>query len=164
MKIHGSVSWVRKNEQVWEQDYESISDDDTVMIYPTPLKDRTTLMTPYSDLFRAMENRLVQKNGIYPASANLAYIRSVVQYAGNGAYAYAAEFCDIFYGHFKRRLFLKFAEMVAENLTGNVTGALRYVLYILFCSKSMLIPQKKAKKYQTKRAARWPPLILSKSC
>ena len=64
VKIHGSVSWVRKNEQVWEQDYESISDDDTVMIYPTPLKDRTTLMTPYSDLFRAMENRLVQKNGI----------------------------------------------------------------------------------------------------
>lgn len=57
IKIHGSISWVRKDEQVWEQDYESISDDDTVMIYPTPLKDRTTLMTPYSDLFRAMENR-----------------------------------------------------------------------------------------------------------
>ncbi|NLV59063.1 MAG: hypothetical protein GXY67_09865 [Clostridiales bacterium] len=64
VKIHGSVSWARKDEQVWEQDYESISDDDTVMIYPTPLKDRTTLMTPYSDLFRAMENRLVQKNGV----------------------------------------------------------------------------------------------------
>jgi hypothetical protein len=64
IKLHGSISWVRKNEQVWEQDYESISDDDTVMIYPTPLKDRTTLMTPYSDLFRAMENRLVQKNGV----------------------------------------------------------------------------------------------------
>lgn len=64
VKIHGSVSWVRKDEQVWEQDYESISDDDTVMIYPTPLKDRTTLMTPYSDLFRAMENRLLQKNGV----------------------------------------------------------------------------------------------------
>lgn len=64
VKIHGSVSWVRKDEQVWEQDYESISDDDTVMIYPTPLKDRTTLMTPYSDLFRVMENRLLQKNGV----------------------------------------------------------------------------------------------------
>lgn len=64
VKIHGSVSWVRKDEQVWEQDYESISDDDTVMIYPTPLKDRATLMTPYSDLFRAMENRLVQKNSV----------------------------------------------------------------------------------------------------
>ena len=35
--------------------------------------------------------------------------------------------------------------MVAENLTGNVTGALRYVLYILFCSKSMLISQKNIK-------------------
>ena len=64
IKIHGSISWVRKNEQVWEQDYESISDDDTVMIYPTPLKDRATLMAPYSDLFRTMENRLVQKNGV----------------------------------------------------------------------------------------------------
>ena len=64
VKIHGSISWVRKDEQVWERDYESISEDDTVMIYPTPLKDRTTLMTPYSDLFRVMENRLVQKNGV----------------------------------------------------------------------------------------------------
>ena len=62
IKLHGSVSWVRKNDQIWEQDYESINDVDTVMIYPTPLKDRTTLMTPYSDLFRTMENRLVQKN------------------------------------------------------------------------------------------------------
>ena len=32
------------------------------MIYPTPLKDRTTLMTPYSDLFRVMENKIVQRN------------------------------------------------------------------------------------------------------
>ena len=34
------------------------------MIYPTPLKDRTTLMEPYSDLFRIMENRIVQKNSV----------------------------------------------------------------------------------------------------
>ena len=34
------------------------------MIYPTPLKDRTTLMEPYSDLFRTMENRIVQKNSV----------------------------------------------------------------------------------------------------
>lgn len=64
IKLHGSVSWVRKDEYIWEQDYESISDDDTVMIYPTPQKDRSTLMTPYSDLFRTMENKLMQKNGI----------------------------------------------------------------------------------------------------
>lgn len=34
------------------------------MIYPTPLKDRTTLMTPYSDLFRAMETALLKKNSV----------------------------------------------------------------------------------------------------
>ena len=44
---------------------------------------------------------------------------------------------------------MRFAETVAENLTGNVTGALRYVLYILFCSKSMLIPQKNIKRPHT---------------
>jgi len=62
VKLHGSISWLRENGQVWERDCTSISDDDTVMIYPTPLKDRSTLMTPYSDLFRTMENRLMQKN------------------------------------------------------------------------------------------------------
>lgn len=34
------------------------------MIYPTPMKDRTMLMEPYSDLFRTMENRIVQKNSV----------------------------------------------------------------------------------------------------
>lgn len=62
IKLHGSISWVRKEEQIWEQDYDNVSDDDTVMIFPTPLKDRSTLMTPYSDLFRTMENRIMQKN------------------------------------------------------------------------------------------------------
>lgn len=62
VKLHGSISWVRKDNRIWEQDYESISNNDTVMIFPTPLKDRSTLMTPYSDLFRIMENRIMQKN------------------------------------------------------------------------------------------------------
>ncbi len=64
IKLHGSISWTRNDGQIWEHDYTDISDDDTVMIYPTPLKDRTTLMTPYSDLFRVMENRIVQKNSV----------------------------------------------------------------------------------------------------
>ena len=34
------------------------------MIYPTPLKDRSTLMTPYSDLFRSMENSLLLSNSV----------------------------------------------------------------------------------------------------
>lgn len=63
-KIHGSISWVKDNNNIYEIDYEHIHDDDTVMIYPTPLKDRTTLMTPYSDLFRAMETALLKKNSV----------------------------------------------------------------------------------------------------
>ena len=62
IKLHGSISWVRKHDEIWEQDYNDIQDNETVMIYPTPLKDRTTLMTPYSDLFRVMENKIVQRN------------------------------------------------------------------------------------------------------
>lgn len=64
IKLHGSISWVRKNDEVWEQDYKGINNGETVMIYPTPLKDRTTLMTPYSDLFRVMENKIVQRNSV----------------------------------------------------------------------------------------------------
>lgn len=62
VKLHGSISWVKRDGEIWEQDYKNIGQNETVMIYPTPLKDRSTLMTPYSDLFRAMENRIVQKN------------------------------------------------------------------------------------------------------
>lgn len=34
------------------------------MIYPTPLKDRTTLMVPYSDLFRNFESSLLKQNSV----------------------------------------------------------------------------------------------------
>ena len=63
-KIHGSISWIKNDNKIYEIDYEHINDDDTVMIYPTPLKDRPTLMTPYSDLFRAMETALLKKNSV----------------------------------------------------------------------------------------------------
>ena len=63
-KIHGSISWVKNENNINEMDYKHIGEDDTVMIYPTPLKDRTTLMTPYSDLFRAMETALLKKNSV----------------------------------------------------------------------------------------------------
>lgn len=63
-KIHGSITWVKDDNQIKEVDYRHIEDEANVMIYPTPLKDRTTLMTPYSDLFRAMENALLRKNSV----------------------------------------------------------------------------------------------------
>ena len=64
VKLHGSISWINRDDEIWEQDYKDIKNNETVMIYPTPLKDRSTLMVPYSDLFRVMENRIVQKNSV----------------------------------------------------------------------------------------------------
>jgi hypothetical protein len=65
VKLHGSISWTKKEEEIWETSPDSSGSEDEssrVMIYPTPIKDRSTLMTPYSDLFRVMENRLLQKH------------------------------------------------------------------------------------------------------
>ncbi len=64
VKLHGSISWLCKDNEIWERHYSDIRDNETVMIYPTPMKDRSTLMEPYSDLFRTMENRIVQKNSV----------------------------------------------------------------------------------------------------
>lgn len=62
-KIHGSINWVNKDMKVIEKSVENITDE-TIMIYPTPLKDRTTLMTPYSDLMRNMQQSLMKNNSI----------------------------------------------------------------------------------------------------
>lgn len=64
VKIHGSISWVREGEKIIEKNYDDIKSEETVMIYPTPLKDRSTLMVPYSDLFRMMENQLALRNSL----------------------------------------------------------------------------------------------------
>lgn len=64
VKIHGSISWVREGEKIFEKNFDDIKSEETVMIYPTPLKDRSTLMVPYSDLFRMMENQLALRNSL----------------------------------------------------------------------------------------------------
>jgi len=72
-KIHGSINWIKENDQttdtprILEKDIELIrtrKQFDSLMIYPTPQKDRTTLMVPYSDLFRMMQNNLLKRNSI----------------------------------------------------------------------------------------------------
>lgn len=62
-KIHGSVSWEKQNGNIYEKDPENI-EAENVMIYPTPLKDRSTLMVPYSDLFRNFQNHLANPNAV----------------------------------------------------------------------------------------------------
>ena len=64
IKLHGSISWKKDNEELIEVQKVDETSDQQIMIYPSPLKDRSTLMTPYSDLFRVMENRLMRKNAV----------------------------------------------------------------------------------------------------
>ncbi len=64
IKLHGSISWKKENDELIEVQKVDGDSDRQMMIYPSPLKDRSTLMTPYSDLFRVMENRLARKNAV----------------------------------------------------------------------------------------------------
>lgn len=72
-KIHGSINWIKEDNpdsdtpHILEKDIELVRNRkqyDSLMIYPTPQKDRTTLMVPYSDLFRMMQNNLLKKNSV----------------------------------------------------------------------------------------------------
>lgn len=72
-KIHGSINWIKEDNfdtdtpHILEKDIDLIRNRkrfDSLMIYPTPQKDRTTLMVPYSDLFRMMQNNLLKKNSV----------------------------------------------------------------------------------------------------
>ena len=72
-KIHGSINWIKEEHSetdtphILEKDIDLIRNRkrfDSLMIYPTPQKDRTTLMVPYSDLFRMMQNNLLKKNSV----------------------------------------------------------------------------------------------------
>jgi hypothetical protein len=72
-KIHGSINWIKEDDpttdtpRIIEKDIDLIrarKQFDSLMIYPTPQKDRTTLMVPYSDLFRIMQNSLLKRNSL----------------------------------------------------------------------------------------------------
>jgi hypothetical protein len=72
-KIHGSINWIKEDDnkintsRIIEKDLQLIKinkDYKSIMIYPTPQKDRSTLMVPYSDLFRIMQNNLLKSNSV----------------------------------------------------------------------------------------------------
>lgn len=84
IKLHGSITWEadKNTSEIYEKsnlnnlnnknnsndenntndNKQLINNIEKVMIYPSPLKDRSTLMTPYSDLFRFLENSLYLNN------------------------------------------------------------------------------------------------------
>lgn len=64
-KLHGSINWIKEENNIFEKDCDIVRGMlESVMIYPTPQKDRSTLMTPYSDLFRLMQNNLMRNNSV----------------------------------------------------------------------------------------------------
>ncbi|GEM_PF-248307 len=71
-KIHGSVNWIEaegenklfKVKEIQEPTFEELKDKETIMIHPTPLKYNASLGSPYSDLFREFQKKLMQNNNI----------------------------------------------------------------------------------------------------
>jgi len=71
-KIHGSINWVQDEEQtklfrvreIQETTLENLTKKDVIMIHPTPLKQNASMGSPYSDLFREFQKRLMRNNNI----------------------------------------------------------------------------------------------------
>ena len=71
-KLHGSVNWIEeelesklfKVKELQTIDYKALRDEETIMIHPTPLKYNASLGSPYSDLFREFQKKLMQTNNI----------------------------------------------------------------------------------------------------
>ena len=71
-KIHGSINWVedRNNSKLFKvreiQDpaEEILNKREVIMIHPTPLKQNASLGSPYSDLFREFQKKLMQTNNV----------------------------------------------------------------------------------------------------
>jgi hypothetical protein len=70
-KIHGSVNWIEaegenklfKVKEIQEPKFENLRDKE-IMIYPTPLKYNASFGSPYSDLFREFQRKLMINNNI----------------------------------------------------------------------------------------------------
>ena len=67
-KIHGSINWKEdsSNNSYFDikEEYFPTYDDKTVLIYPTPLKQNKSLGSPYSDLFREFQHKLLEANSV----------------------------------------------------------------------------------------------------
>lgn len=64
-KIHGSISWTEDDHglfpirETWPQ-----TEPSKVMIFPTPAKQNSSLGSPYSDLFREFQSRIVREQSV----------------------------------------------------------------------------------------------------
>lgn len=66
-KLHGSVSWVEDEESKHLFKIKELQEPkmgSNVMIYPTPVKQNASFGSPYSDLFREFQKKLMKANNI----------------------------------------------------------------------------------------------------
>jgi hypothetical protein len=71
-KIHGSLNWVQADEdsklfrvrEIQETSYTNLKTQEVIMIHPTPLKQNASMGSPYSDLFREFQKKLMQNNNV----------------------------------------------------------------------------------------------------
>ncbi|GBF20351.1 MULTISPECIES: SIR2 family protein [Arenibacter] len=72
-KIHGSVNWVEVEEtsklfnvkELQNITFDYLSSQKNVMIYPSPIKQNSSLGSPYSDLFREFQKRIAQNQSVF---------------------------------------------------------------------------------------------------
>lgn len=64
-KLHGSISWTEDDHGLYPVREQWPSDKPAkVMIYPTPAKQNSSLGSPYADLFREFQSRIVQEQSV----------------------------------------------------------------------------------------------------
>lgn len=64
-KIHGSISWTEDDHGLFPiRETTVASEPGKVMIYPTPAKQNSSLGSPYADLFREFQSRIVREQSV----------------------------------------------------------------------------------------------------
>jgi hypothetical protein len=66
-KLHGSINWVEENTGLFpvrELQNAPIDNVQRVIIYPTPAKQNASFGSPYSDLFRELQTRIVRDQSV----------------------------------------------------------------------------------------------------
>ena len=65
-KLHGSINWIEDNKGLFpvRESYPQSENSGHTMIYPTPAKHASSFSTPYSDLFREFQSRIVQEQSV----------------------------------------------------------------------------------------------------
>ena len=64
-KLHGSISWTEDDHGLFPiRETVDLRNSGKVMIYPTPAKQNATLGSPYADLFREFQSRIVREQSV----------------------------------------------------------------------------------------------------